>query len=191
LSALRHRESGNHADERLPVFLRMHGLRHDAAAEARLLLRVLLLRVGALPPNSGGAFGRYRGTLMLHGKSDMTKVTIRRERDWLSSPLTSSFAWWVPEAAIIAGLLIQVPARTAIWVSALAWMGTACILNARRCGRTHCRFTGPFYLAMIFPVLVLGLTSFGLLPWLALCAVIIVGGKVIWWRTERAWGQFY
>jgi len=28
-------------------------------------------------------------------------------------------------------------------------MGTACILNARRCGRTHCRYTGPYYLAMI------------------------------------------
>jgi hypothetical protein len=120
----------------------------------------------------------------------MTKVTIQRERDWLSSPLTSSLAWWVPEAAIMAGLLIQVPVRTTIWVIALAWIGTACILNARRCGRTHCRFTGPFYLAMIFPVLVLGFSSYGLLPWIVLCAVIIVGGKVIWWRTERAWGKF-
>jgi len=38
---------------------------------------------------------------------------------------------------------------------ALAWIGTACALNAKRCGRTHCRYTGPFYLAMIAPVLVL------------------------------------
>src|SRR5262249_60616843 len=104
--------------------------------------------------------------LLLHRKSDMTKVTIQRERDWLSSPLTSSLAWWVPEAAIIAGLLIRVPARTTIWVIARAWMGAACILNAGRCGRTHCRFTGPFYLAMIFPVLMLSFTSYGLLPWL-------------------------
>jgi uncharacterized membrane protein len=120
----------------------------------------------------------------------MTRVTIQRERDWLSSPLTSSLAWWVPEAAIIAGLLIQVPVRTTIWVIALAWMGTACLLNARRCRRTHCRFTGPSYLAMIFPVLLLGSTSYGVLPWLVLCGAIIACGKIIWWTTERALGKF-
>lgn len=43
-----------------------------------------------------------------------------------------------------------------IWIVALTWMGTACILNARRCGRTHCRYTGPYYLLMIAPVIVLG-----------------------------------
>jgi hypothetical protein len=43
-------------------------------------------------------------------------------------------------------------------------MGTACILNARRSGRTHCRFTGPYYLAMTAPVLVLasGVATAGL-----------------------------
>lgn len=120
----------------------------------------------------------------------MTKISVQRERDWLSSPLTSSLAWWIPEAAIIAGLLIQVPVRIAIWVVVLSWIGAACILNARRCGRTHCRFTGPFYLAMILPVLALGFTSYRLLPWLVLCVFIIAGGKIIWWATERAWGKF-
>jgi hypothetical protein len=32
----------------------------------------------------------------------------------------------------------------------------ACILNARRCGRTHCRYTGPYYLATIAPVFAIG-----------------------------------
>ena len=93
---------------------------------------------------------------------------------------------------MVAGLLVMVPARTAIWIAALAWMGVACILNARRCGRTHCRFTGPYYLVMILPVLALGL---GIVPaslfgWLILGAFIILGGKAIWWATERAWGMF-
>jgi hypothetical protein len=120
----------------------------------------------------------------------MTNDTVQRERDWLHTPLTSLLAWWVPEAAIIAGLFVPGPVRTAIWVIALAWMGTACIFNARRCGRTHCRFTGPFYLAMILPVLVLGFTSYSLFPWLVLCVLIIFGGKIIWWASERAWGKF-
>ena len=79
-----------------------------------------------------------------------------------------------------------------VWIIALAWMGTACILNARRCGRTHCRFTGPYYLAMIIPILALGtgLISIGLYGWLALGALIVFGSKAIWWATERVWGKF-
>jgi len=30
----------------------------------------------------------------------------------------------------------------------LLWMGGACVANARRCNRTHCRFTGPFLILM-------------------------------------------
>ena len=67
-------------------------------------------------------------------------------------------------------------------------MGTACILNAKRRGRTHCRFTGPYYLAMIIPVLALGLGA--LSAWVVLGVVIILGGEIIWWATERAWGKF-
>jgi len=26
--------------------------------------------------------------------------------------------------------------------------------------------------------------------WLALAAVILIGGKVIWWLSERTWGAF-
>src|SRR6267154_4409689 len=85
----------------------------------------------------------------------MTSDRIQRSRDWLRPPRTSLFEWWIPEAAILAGLLVPVTVRAAIWIIALSWMGTACILNARRCGRRHCRYTGPYYLAMIAPVLVL------------------------------------
>jgi hypothetical protein len=101
-------------------------------------------------------------------------------------------AWWLPHAALVAGLLVVVPARTVIWVVALAWMGVACILNARRCGRTHCRFTGPYYLVMIIPVLALGLgvVPVGLSGWLVLGAFIILGSKTIWWATECARGKF-
>ncbi len=79
-----------------------------------------------------------------------------------------------------------------IWIVALGWMGTACLVNARRCGRTHCRYTGPYYLAMIVPVLVLasGLVSVSFFGWMGLGVLILVGSKIIWWATERAWGKF-
>lgn len=119
-------------------------------------------------------------------------ATPQRSTDWAGSVRSYGLLWGVPVSAIVVGLLIDVPARTFIWIIALGWMGTACILNARRCGRTHCRFTGPYYLAMIIPVLALGsgIVSFGLSAWLALAVLIILGSKLIWWVTERAWGKF-
>jgi len=117
---------------------------------------------------------------------------VQSSSDWLRSPRTNLLAWWIPQAAMLAGLFIPVPVRTVIWIIALIWMGTACILNARRCGRTHCRYTGPYYLAMIAPVLVLasGMVSADLYGWLVLGALILGGSKIIWWTTELAWGKF-
>ncbi len=101
-------------------------------------------------------------------------------------------AWWIPHASLLAGLLVPPPLRVAMWSTALLWMGLACILNSRRCGRTHCRYTGPYYLLMIAPVLVIGLAirSDDVLAWLILGTGIVGGGKLIWWATERAWGKF-
>ena|SRR5437868_2013096 len=122
----------------------------------------------------------------------MESDTIQNSRDWLRSPRTNLLAWWTPQAAILAGLLVPVPVRSVMWIVALIWMGTACILNARRCGRTHCRYTGPYYLAMIVPVLALasGIISAGRYEWLGLGVLILAGSKIIWWATERAWGKF-
>jgi hypothetical protein len=112
--------------------------------------------------------------------------------DWTGSIRSYGLAWGLPIAVIVGGLLIDVPARTILWILALVWMGAACVLNARRCRRTHCRFTGPYYLAMIIPVLALGsgIVSFGKYGWLTLGILIIVGSKLIWWASERAWGKF-
>ena len=54
----------------------------------------------------------------------------------------------------------------------------------------HCRYTGPYYLAMIVPVLALGFISTGIYGWVALGVVIVGGSLLIWWATERAWGKF-
>jgi hypothetical protein len=119
-----------------------------------------------------------------------TPIPDRRSKDWVGSARISLLAWWLPHALVLGGLFAVVPARTAIWVAVLVWMGTACVLNARRSGRTHCRFTGPYYLAMIAPVLTLGILAAPLYAWLILAALILLGDKIIWWETEKAWGTF-
>jgi hypothetical protein len=112
--------------------------------------------------------------------------------DWLNSTDTSLLAWWLPKLAIFVAVFAAVPLRAVVWVLALLWMGTACILNARRCGRTHYRYTAPYYLAMILPVLALasGLISASVYTWLALALLILIGGWVIRWTTEQKWGRY-
>ena len=122
----------------------------------------------------------------------MATETALSSRDWLRNPFANLLAWWIPQGAVIAGLFAPAPARTVIWIAALIWMGTACILNARRCGRTHCRYTGPYYLAMTLPVLVFGfgIVLAGFYAWLGLAILILAGSRIMWWATERAWGKF-
>jgi hypothetical protein len=122
----------------------------------------------------------------------MSNPTADISRDWLSSKRTNLLGWWIPLAAIRAGLFVPVSPRTVDWVIALGWMGVACILNARRCNRTHSRYTGPYYLAMIAPVMALGagLVTVGILGWVSLGVIIFGGSGLIWWVTERAWGKF-
>jgi len=122
----------------------------------------------------------------------MSNQTVDTSRDWLGNIGTSVLAWWIPLAAIVVGLFVPGSLRTPVWVIALGSMGTACILNARRCNRTHCRYTGPYYLAMIVPVMALGagLVTLGIVGWISLVVIILGGSGLIWWATERTWGKF-
>ena len=47
--------------------------------------------------------------------------------DWAGNARSNILAWWIPKGAIIAALFAPVPARAAVWIVALIWMGTACI----------------------------------------------------------------
>jgi hypothetical protein len=90
----------------------------------------------------------------------MSYDTAEPSRDWLANISSSLLAWWIPQAAMLGALFVSTPVRVIVWT--LGWFGwAACILNSRRCGRTHCRYTGLYYLIMIVPVLVFGLASLG------------------------------
>ena len=113
-------------------------------------------------------------------------------KDWAGNWRSLALLWGVPAAAMLGSALLEPAARGAIWTIALIWMGTACLANARRCSRTHCKFTGPFYLLMALLVLTL---TFGALPlgaygWQILGGVTLLGTIVLWWGTERVWGMF-
>src|SRR5439155_942370 len=83
------------------------------------------------------------------------------ERDLLCRGLSAFLLWCVPWCAFAIGFGQAAELRTILWSTSLAVMGVACLLNASRCGRVHCRFTGPFFIFCAVVSLVYGL---GLLP---------------------------
>lgn len=112
--------------------------------------------------------------------------------DWAGDVRTLALLWGLPAVVmLVAGFLEPLP-RTVIWTVMLLWMGGACLANARRCSRTHCRFTGPFFILMAVGVVAYGS---GLLPlgpggWNILGAITLVGACGVWWTSERMWGKF-
>src|SRR5262245_54739924 len=63
------------------------------------------------------------------------------KNDWTGDWLSLTLLWGVPAATMVGSGLLEPAARGAVWTVALIWMGTACLTNARRCRRTHCKFT--------------------------------------------------
>jgi hypothetical protein len=83
------------------------------------------------------------------------------ERDLLCRGLSGFLLWCVPWVAFALGFGASAWLKTILWPMSLTVMGTACLLNASRCGRVHCRFTGPFFILCAIISLGYGL---GLLP---------------------------
>jgi hypothetical protein len=77
-----------------------------------------------------------------------------------------AFFWWcLPLGVGFAANFLALPVRSTaiIWVILFVWMGTGCILNARRCHRLHCYISGPTFLlgAVVLGLLAAGLLGFG------------------------------
>lgn len=111
-------------------------------------------------------------------------------RDLLARPVLSACVWWVPQAGIVATLYAPISIRVVVWTIVLSWTGAACIFNAVRSGRVHCHYTGPFYLMLVAPTLLAGFAGAPTAVWFTLASVILIGGKAIWWLSERSWGAF-
>ncbi len=122
----------------------------------------------------------------------MTSERADATNDWATGIKGFSLAWGLPIAALVGTIFVDPTLKTVIWIVALTWMGGACLLNARRCRRTHCFYTGPFFLVMTIPV---ALHGFAILPfgpegWRWLSIMVGAGGGGIWYMTEKVWGRY-
>lgn len=76
-----------------------------------------------------------------------------RESNDLVSQKSGIFLWCLPIAAVVVGSSWP-SMRSWLWIPAFLVMGIGCLVNATRCGRLHCFFTGPvFVLAAIYVAL--------------------------------------
>jgi len=116
------------------------------------------------------------------------------ERD-LSAHAGSFIAVWIAPIAL-AGLVTLIVSEPrwmigATWAVAFAWMGGACLVNARRCGRLHCYFSGPILLigAVVSFVVSVGVVELGRLGLLAVVGATL-GLAALTYALEHAWGTY-
>jgi hypothetical protein len=115
-------------------------------------------------------------------QNDLSSTTARTLLFWgpgvLAIALTSHLGWME---------------HTLGWTAGLLWLAGMCLWNTARCGRVHCAFTGPFFLAMAAATLLVGfgVLSLGKSTWNILGLTILVGGIGLCCGPEFIWGRYW
>ncbi len=81
-------------------------------------------------------------------------------RDLFANLPLAVIVFWIPILAIAVTGYIRVgyDVRTGVWTGACLIMATGCLINAMRCGRLHCYWTGPLFLLGAIASLLYGLS---------------------------------
>jgi len=95
-------------------------------------------------------------------------------------------------------VILGVSAGFGGWYAAVAWppllvfMGVACLVNARRCGRLHCFVTGPYFLLLAVVSLLYdtGIMPLGAGGWQWLSSALLVGTCVLVCVPEWLFGKY-
>ena len=109
----------------------------------------------------------------------------------LARGASSLLVWCIPAAILIVTALTG-SYQGVIWPIVLAWMGGACLVNAKRCGRRHCYLTGPFFFLLAAASLLYGLGILRLGPhgWSTLAAALLAGAVLLTCIPEWIWGRY-
>lgn len=122
----------------------------------------------------------------------MNTESVARRRDLLGTPWKAALFWGMPWALVIVGRHTGDAARTGLWTAAFCGAGAACLANARRCGRRHCFYTGPLFLAAALASLLYGL---GVLPlggngWTWIGGVTLAGALALCLGLDGIFGKY-
>ncbi|NNC36489.1 MAG: hypothetical protein EX271_05300 [Acidimicrobiales bacterium] len=87
-------------------------------------------------------------------------MTDNQKHDQAARPLPFLLAWGLPILLLISTNfmpgLVPLPVIIGLMSGAFLWMGLACVLNARRCRRRHCYYSGPIFILGAIAVLLVG-----------------------------------
>ncbi|MGH8278460.1 MAG: hypothetical protein ACRETQ_02710 [Gammaproteobacteria bacterium] len=100
--------------------------------------------------------------------------------------------WWLPWALVIIGTFTGDTVRTVLWTVGFAVAGGACLVNARRCHRRHCFYTGPLYLLAALASLLYGLDALplGINGWGWIVGVAVVASLLFCCVLEPLLGKY-
>ena len=141
LPALRSPSDRDDADRCMRWFLSLQGMRSDAEAQAWVIAACFapMARCHARQSSRNVPASAERRAVASNMMSDRQRC---EQQDWAADWLTLAALWGLPTVAMLLALLLDPIWRAVVWIAMLASMGAACVINACRCGRTHCRYTG-------------------------------------------------
>lgn len=128
----------------------------------------------------------------LGGESVSCETTsVKARRDWARGT-RGWLIWGIPWAILASSPLMPARALGVVWPAVLTFMGAACLVNARRCGRIHCFATGPFFLVMAVLALLYGagVLPLGVHNWWVLSMPLVIGSVALNFIPEWALGRY-
>lgn len=124
--------------------------------------------------------------------SAMSNEATCQQHDLLGTPWKAILFWGLPWAVIFIGGNTGPIAHTVLWTVAFAGVGVACLVNARRCRRRHCFYTGPLLLlAAIFSLLYgLGVLPLGVNGWAWIAGITLLGSILLCCGLDVMFGKY-
>jgi hypothetical protein len=112
--------------------------------------------------------------------------------DWSCHSPSFLLGWGLPIAGMSISGAMKPEWMFLIWPIALLWISVACLVNASRCGRVHCYFTGTFFfiLAVLSGLHGFNIVDLGASAWTWIGITAIAGGIALTILPEMIWGRY-
>ncbi|MEO1169827.1 MAG: hypothetical protein AAFW97_14055 [Pseudomonadota bacterium] len=124
----------------------------------------------------------------------MTEVA-QKQLDRARKPIPFLINWGIPILVLVSVNFVQGfwPISIVLWmiIGSFTWMGIGCVINAARCGRLHCYFSGPIFLIGALAIFLVG---FGLVDLGSIGVSLISNATIVLalstFILEWVWGAY-